>query len=160
MNSLVNLQWKADPEAKLSIALAIYSSMISLAQELRGTTERLTIGGGGLILLCDGWFLSKQPPPSVRERVFLSLALVIFGFLLFMVVRTIHLRYTGVAYVIRRVNEIQMAHESSAFLEGESLFPSQWKEFGTETWNEPIFRLAYFAIGLIVLFATSALWIF
>lgn len=54
----VSYNLDGDRDAKLVILSSLYASLASVAQEIRGTTERLTIWSSGLILVVDGWIIT------------------------------------------------------------------------------------------------------
>jgi hypothetical protein len=150
---------RRDKEAKLSIILSIYSSMVSYSQELRGAVERLTIWGCGLILLLDGWLVTSQNPVSTRDRIVISIGIVGFILIVVMIIRSLQQRFNGFAQVIRRVNQVQMVYEHGVFLENDILFPEHWKNFGSPKWKEPIFRIAYVSLTVVGIFGVIAVWL-
>lgn len=146
-------------DAKLVVVGSMYSAMVSIAQELRSTVERMTVWSTGIVLALDGWIITGDVQLDLRRRVLVSCAVIIFGLIATFVVRTLHRRYLGVASVIRRINEVQMAHRPGAFLDGEALFPTQWKDFGTPRWREPIFRVSYLSLVIVSAFGACVVWV-
>jgi hypothetical protein len=148
-----------DKNAKLVILSSLYSSLASIAQEIRGTTERLTIWSSGLILVVDGWIITGNIKLDVYRRVVICIGVVLFGLIAVFIIRTMETRYRGVAYVTRRINEIQMAHQVGAYLDGEALYPLEWRSYGTKQWKEPIFRVAYVSLSIVTVFGAVVIWI-
>ena len=66
-------------DAKLAIITSIYQSMISIAQELRQTVERITIWGSGLILVLDGWLVAGKTNVDSRGKVAISIGIAVKG---------------------------------------------------------------------------------
>jgi hypothetical protein len=130
----------------LTVVLSIYSSMTSIAQEIRQTVERLTVLWTGALIATTGWFLGSQQ--RYRLRVFAAISIVVYTFLIGIVLRSLWIRYKGVAHVTRNINTIQGAHEPGRYLVAEALMPTQWQRFGTNGWIEPIFRVSFFALPL------------
>lgn len=147
-----------DKTAKLVILGSLYSTLASIAQELRGTAERMTIWSSGLILVVDGWAITGNIKLDASRRGVISIAVVLFGVIAMFIIRTIETRYRGVAYVTRRINEIQMAHQVGAYLEGEALYPVEWRTYGTKEWKEPIFRVSYVSLSIVSAFGAVAIW--
>lgn len=147
-----------DKQAKLEVVTSIYQAMISIAQELRGAVERITIWGSGLVLVVDGWLVAGKSTIDLKGKVIISIGIVAFTTIMFLLIKTLQRRYDGVAQVIRKINEVQLAHQTGAYLDGEALFPQHWKEFGTPEWREPIFRLSYVSIPLVAAFGVVVVW--
>jgi len=138
----------------------LHPAMASLAQELRQTVERLTMTGCGGVLLVTGWLLSGQRAgPTFRDRLLVSVAMVIFVGIATAVTGTLRKRYRGVAMAIRNINSVERVHEVGAFLEGRPLYPPDWAAYGSPTWREPIFRVAYISWSVVAVFSITALWI-
>lgn len=89
----------------------------------------------------------------------ISIGIILFGLIAVFIIRTMEIRYRGVAYVTRRINEIQMAHQVGAYIEGESLYPVEWRTYGTKEWKEPIFRVSYLSLSIVTVFGAVAIWI-
>lgn len=148
-----------DKNAKLVILSSLYASLASIAQEIRGTTERLTIWSSGLILVVDGWIITGNIKLDGHRRGVISIGVVLFGLIAVFIIRTMETRYRGVAYVTRRINEIQMAHQVGAYLDGEALYPVEWRTYGTKQWKEPIFRVSYVSLSIVTAFGAVAIWV-
>ncbi len=88
------------------------------------------------------------------------ISLAIFGFtcVVIFTIRALQQRFNGFAYIIRRLNQVQMVYEKGAYLENDTLFPEYWKNFGTSQWKEPIFRVAYVSLVLVGAFGILAVW--
>ena len=149
----------ADKDAKLSLITSNYSAMVSIAQELRRSAERLTIWATGLMLLLAGWLVTGKLALNISQKSILSLAIILFGVVAILIIRTLQQRYRGVAHVIRRINELQMAHMPGAYFDDEPLFPTDWKNYGTTKWKESIFRISYFSLVVVSLFAAVIIWL-
>ncbi len=147
-----------DKEAKLNIITSLYSAMVSYTQEIRGVVERTTVVGCGLILLLDGWLVTSQLHVNLRGKLVISLAIFGFTCVVIFTIRALQQRFNGFAYIIRRLNQVQMVYEKGAYLENDILFPEYWKNFGTSRWKEPIFRVAYVSLVLVGAFGILAVW--
>lgn len=132
--------------------------MISIAQELRRTVERITIWGSGLVLLLDGWLVAGKATVDIKGKILISLGIAIFAAITILIIRTLHRRYEGVAQVIRKINYVQLGHQPGAYLEGEALLPQHWEKFGTPRWREPIFSLSYVCIPIVAAFGLAVIW--
>lgn len=157
MKALINLA--QDKNAKLAILSSLYTSMASIAQEIRGTVERLTIWSSGLILAVDGWLITGNIKLDVYRRGVISIAFILFGIIAVFIIRTMDIRYRGVAFVTRRINEIQMTYKVGAYLDDDALYPLEWQSYGTKQWKEPIFRVSYISLTIVSVFSAVAIWI-
>lgn len=148
-----------DKQAKLSIVLAIYSAQVSFIQEMRGVVERLVVGAAGLVLLLDGWLVSRQTPVDLVTKAVFSVGIVGFAGIVVLVIRSLKQRFDGFAYVVRRINQVMMVYELGAYLDNDTLYPDHWKAFGSPNWDEPIFKLAWPSMIAIALFGVVAIWL-
>jgi hypothetical protein len=148
-----------DNSAKLQIVLAIYSSMLSSAQEIRASTQRAaTLGASGILLLC-AWMVNREGQTSTIGKVFISGGIVVFVGMFVAIIQALGIRYRGVALVIRRINVLQLVYQESAYLDGQILFPDHFRTFGSAQWKEPIFRLSYVSLVVIGAFGMCSVWL-
>lgn len=145
-----------DKQAKLKIILALYSAQVSFVQEMRGVVERLIVGAAGLVLLLDGWLVTRQTPVDPLTKVVISAGILGFAVIVTLVIRSLKHRFHGFAYVVHRLNLAMMVYEPGAYLANDMLFPEDWK---TAEWDEPIFRLAWPALAAVALFGVIAIWV-
>jgi hypothetical protein len=145
-------------DSMLSIVLTLYVQMVTYIQELRARVERIVVGGSGLIILLDGWLVTTSHSVTVPGKVVVSVGIALFTCVLALVIRTRHRQFRGYAQIIRKINEVQLVYTPGVFLQDQILYPEGWKNFGSATWKEPIFAIAY-PIQLVVgLFGIVAIW--
>ncbi len=144
---------------RIAILNVVYPAMISIAQELRLTVERLTVGGCGLVLVVTGWLLSQQSAPPTGSRIFLTIGIVVFTAVSLSIVISLERRYRGVSQAIRNLNEAQLCHTPGAYLQERNLFPESWKQYGTHEWKEPIFRISYASMSIVGSICIAACWL-
>ena len=159
MNISRSFNFRNDKEAKLRILLTLYSGFHSTSLDLRGSVERLTIWGCGLILLLDGWLVTDQIPVTMKTKTVITIGIVIFTSIVALVIRSIQQRYIGVQQAIIRINHAQMAYEKGAFFEDETLLPEHWKERVGRVWKEPIFQIAYISLAVVGVFGVIIIWL-
>lgn len=147
-----------DRDARLSILSTIYTSMVGYTQEIRGTVERVTVWGCGLIFVIVGWMVSRENLTTPRDRIVSSCAVLLFGIILIATISALKRRFDGFAQVIRRVNEAQLVHQPGAYIEEVPLFPEHWKLYGSPQWSETIFRVSYVSLAVVTLFGIAAVW--
>ncbi len=147
---------RTDDQAKLEIVLSIYSAMVAYVHELREAVERLTVWGCGLMLLATGWLVTSDGPVTPEARAVISTGVFGFAGLLILIIRNLRNRFDGYAKVIRRINEVQLAHEHGVFLEDDALLPRSWRDFGEPEWKEPIFWIAYVSLCVVGSFSVIA----
>lgn len=159
MNVTEQFDLSDDKDAKLTIISSIYSAMISIAQELRRSAERLAIWASGLMLVLAGWLVTGKLQLGFQQKIVVSAAMLLFGLVALLIVWALQQRYRGVAQVIRRINELQMAHKTGAYFKDETLFPVEWQYYGAKKWKEPIFRISYLSVSVVTSFCTLIIWL-
>jgi hypothetical protein len=132
---------------KIAVLNSIYpvSSVVRRSSWAMLVITRITVAGCGFVLLSVGRLLTR-PNIEQRHRLYMTLCIPLFVLVAILVIKTVQRRYRGVAQVIRNINEVQLAHSVHAYLSERTLFPSEWKSFGTEKWKEPIFQVSYCAL--------------
>jgi hypothetical protein len=146
-------------DQKLQVVGVLYEAMISIAQELRQTIERLTMAGCGVVLLTTGWLLSRQNSIKTSHRYFIAISIIVFTIVAIAITWSIKRRYQGVAQSIRRLNEVQLVHVLGAYVHGKVMFPPHFRDYGSDQWVEPIFTIAYLSWILVGGLAAGAIWI-
>lgn len=109
-------------------------------------------------MLLDGWLVLGKIPVALKAKVVISIGIFMFFAITVFIVTTLQQRYDGVAQVIRRINEVQMAYETGVFLDNETLMPKYWKRYGSSQWKEPIFHISYISLTTVCLLGISVVW--
>ena len=159
INIVDTAELKTNKEAKQQNINTLYNSMISITQEIRGTVERMTLWGCGLILALDGWLATSDKNISSIAKIILSFGVLLFGTITIFIVQSLKTRYQSNAQVIRKLNELQLAHTTGEYFQDEALFPDSWKLFGTKDWKEPIFTISYVSLPGITIFGIIVIWV-
>lgn len=158
-SALLTAIGKYDDKSKLNIILTLYVQMVTYIQEIRGRVERIVVGGSALIVLLDGWLVTRSNSVSISSKVVASIGILLFTGVLALVVRALQQQFHGYAQVIRKINEVQLVHSQGVFLQNHALYPVQWKDFGSDSWKEPIFIIAYPIQVAIGVFGVTAIWL-
>lgn len=78
-----------------------------------------------------GCFLSMAGSASTGTRILLSAVPLTLAVIALAVTWIVRSHYFAIASVIRRIDEVNGVFELGHFIPGETLFPSEWKAFGS-----------------------------
>jgi hypothetical protein len=154
-----NFDLGADPMPRVEIINTVYTQMMEVTRELRGTVERLLVWGCGLLLAAVSQLVVGQVPATTKTRALLSAILLVYSAILVAVTFALKRRYDVAATSIRRINVAQRVKEQGVYLEGDQLAPTEWAHFGTPRWKEPIFQAAFVGIPFTCLTCVAITWI-
>ena len=137
----------------------IYDNAQKRMQEFRTLMAKILFGFLGVFAVLTGLVIKNASSFDIDERAYLTLALVfIIGFSLHLS-RQLENYFQNIAKVVHRIDCIYGVFEEGRYVEGQSLFPIEWNDFGTENWKEPIFRSAYTAMIGVGIFGISIIWL-
>jgi hypothetical protein len=139
--------------------LKVYEFMFSEMQEFRSTITTIALAFNSALLLLLGWSISKSLSLSILQKELVSIGVLLLTLLILRLCRIIQAYFLSIAQVVNRFDRIYRLHEPGIYLESESIFPEKWKDFGTDTWKEPVFDAALHSSVVIPTFAIIAMWI-
>ncbi|MDT0596105.1 hypothetical protein [Glaciecola petra] len=130
----------------------IYDNIQDRLKEFRTLMTKLLFGFMSVSAVLIGLIVKYAESFDFQARLVLG-----FGFFLLIVffiymTRKLEIYFLEVAGVVHKIDNIYGVFEVNVYAKGATLFPDNWKNFGTSKWNEPIFKASYFGLIGVCLF--------
>ncbi|MEH6651779.1 MAG: hypothetical protein V7707_17300 [Motiliproteus sp.] len=114
---------------QLSILKTVYSQQQSTAHILRERIAKIATGGVGLLVVIDGWLITRAPTLEGAPTVMLTLAIVVIVAVSIYAIRARYREFSAVARLIVRIETAMEIYQPGAFMD-EPLYPAEYQQLG------------------------------
>jgi hypothetical protein len=116
---------------KLEVLKTLYTQQQSTAHILRERMSKITTGTISVLAVIDGWIIANRGD-LIGQISMLNLAILMIVCIAVYGVQSRYKEFCAVAKLIVRIEMAMKLYDKGAYIEGESLYPAEYKALGTE----------------------------
>ncbi len=142
----------------------VYQVMLDEMSDHRNRMEKFTITFATLmVVLISGWWNVVVHPENqnigMGEKAILTAIIIVFATLFLWIRKMVKDYYLEAGGVVNKIERKFGCFEKGRFIEGEVLFPSRWKNFGTNKWKEATFQVPLWVTIVLSILAILFIWL-
>ena len=144
-----------EPQGFLQKVLEIqHGQMKGKRDRVHAVTERTV----GLLLVCTGWLMTTDTPPSGYLRWLLIAAIIGIAAISCKLQLNHSKAYLEIADVVRNLSDAFGLFEPGRYIPGRALYPKRWEKFGREHWRKYVLHhwIAIIGMAVVCIFAACS----
>jgi hypothetical protein len=115
---------------QVDILKTLYTQQQSTAHILREKISKISTGAIGLLVVIDGWLITNKQDLASSHVTMLMISICIIVWVALYGIYSRYKEFSAVARLIVRIEMAMKIYESGAYIDNESLYPSEFKNLG------------------------------
>jgi dipeptide/tripeptide permease len=137
----------------------IYPCLIQQMQNVRQFMSQVLTGYLLAVLaVVSALNTVNQAARSNSLRIILTIILTVVAIAFWIFLHRMCRIFRAFAEVITHIDHFHGVYTTGEFIEGKSLYPQEWKQFGSVKWKEPVLRACWHFSILSYLLGVVILW--
>ncbi|WP_114325838.1 hypothetical protein [Candidatus Colwellia aromaticivorans] len=116
---------------KLEVLKTLYTQQQSTAHILRERMSKISTGAISVLVVIDGWIISNKAD-LIGQLSILNWAIIMIVSISTYGVQSRYKEFCAVAKLIVRIEMAMKLYDKDEYIEGESLYPAEYKALGTK----------------------------